>query len=126
MNLRKLTQIYKLVYLINTEYRNINSQLTNEELISTIINIKNEIDEFSNFIKCIEEGTLKKVPDDIMNKAEKEYNNNKGFYKKAKKACMNIIECISDSLEVKKEEFIDMIRLDNDIELIEKLKNKIV
>jgi hypothetical protein len=61
-----------------------------------------------------------------MNKAEIEYNLNKCFYKRAKKACMNIIECISDSMEIKKHEFMEMIRLDNDIELIEKLKNKIV
>ena len=88
--------------------------------------MKKELADKKDFISKLEDGTIKKIPDDIMSKAEKEYDTKKTYFKKVKKACNNIIEAFSDMTEMKKNDFIESLGIELDMELMEKLKNKIL
>jgi hypothetical protein len=61
-----------------------------------------------------------------MSKAEKEYETKKLYYKKVKKACLNIVEAFADMTETKKNDFIESLGIELDTDLIIKLKNKIL
>jgi hypothetical protein len=61
-----------------------------------------------------------------MSKAEKEYETKKTYYKKVKKASINIVEAFADMTETKKNDFMETLGIELDTDLIVKLKNKIL
>jgi hypothetical protein len=57
--------------------------------------------------------------------AEKDYDKQKLYFKKIKKACNDIVSDLTEMMDMKTPEFIELLGLESDIDLVKKLKNKI-
>jgi hypothetical protein len=57
--------------------------------------------------------------------AEKEYEKQKTYFKKIKKACNNVISDLTEMIDMKTPDFIELLGLESDIEQVKRLKNKI-
>jgi hypothetical protein len=108
------------------EYKQVNSTLTNDELINCVASLGAEVSETGAFVKKLEDGSIEKIPEDKMLLAEKEYDTQKIYFKKIKKAMKTIVSDLSDMCELKVPLFIEQLGLDDDSDLIKKLKSPIV
>jgi hypothetical protein len=107
------------------ELKQVNSTLTTDDLINVVNTLSAEVTETGNFINKLEDGSIEKIPEEKMLAAEKEYEKQRNYYKKIRKACSDIISDITESVDMKIPEFIELLGLEMDTDAIKKLKNKI-
>lgn len=111
---------------LQTELRQITSTLTDEELTFQIEQLTKSTNKLKESLKMWEDGAIERIPDDIINQTEKEYDRNKVSYKKIKKICLNILDTFCEGLEMKREEFMNLINgFENDTDVINLLKLKL-
>jgi hypothetical protein len=109
-----------------SELKQINSTLTDDELSVQIEQFTDSTNKLKESLKMWHDGAIEKIPDNIINQAEKDYDKNKLSYKKIKKICFNILDTFCEGLEMKREEMINLIYgFESDTDLINLLKLKL-
>jgi hypothetical protein len=87
-----------------SEYKNITSSITNEQLNIQLIESRKEVENLIKKFNEIETRKVQAIPDDKVKEAEKQYNDNLNKYKKLKRVSNNILENFSEAFEKKKME----------------------
>ena len=90
---------------LNNEYKNLNITLTNEEIDKKISEYSKEVADLEKKLRMIENKQINPVPEYKVIDAEENYNKQLNFYKKTKKICFNLVDSLSDGLEMKRNEF---------------------
>jgi septal ring factor EnvC (AmiA/AmiB activator) len=89
---------------LQSDYRNLNTTLTNEELDKKLVDLRKQVYDMENKLKKIESGNIIKVPEEKVKVAEDIYSRELNKYKKTKKICNNILNSLADGLEINKQE----------------------
>jgi delta-aminolevulinic acid dehydratase/porphobilinogen synthase len=110
---------------LQTEYKNFGKDLNNQELESLLELKRKKVDQLMKNLSKYEESGIENVPLEKMTEAEKIYEKNIFNYKKLKSAAMNIIENLSESLEVNSKTFMCSLGFEGEDNYIKKLKMKL-
>jgi hypothetical protein len=110
---------------LQTELKNILTKLSDEEINNQIKTTKESIKEMETKIKKIQDGSVKLLPLDQVKVFESNYEKAKLEYKKAKKIFGNVADTISDGLEMKRNNFLEMLNIEDDSDALNSLKIKI-
>lgn len=109
---------------LQIEYKNFGKDLSNEELEWQLESKKEKVDKLIKVLSKYEESGIDNVPVEKMNEAEKIYEKNYLNYKKIKSVTMNIIENLTESLEVNSKTFMFSLGFEVEDDYIKKLKMK--
>ncbi|CDW91633.1 tbpip domain-containing protein [Stylonychia lemnae] len=89
---------------------------SNTDISSDIKQHKTDIKSLQDKIKPFVSGGRKLVTQDEINKADKKLKNMQQEWKRRKKACMEIVDQISESAEMNRKDFIKKLNLETDEE----------
>ena len=95
--------------------------LTDEELKAKIKEIKKELSKMKIKVDDIKENKIDPIPPEKMSEAKENFEKELKIFKKTKKICVEIINDISDGLELKIKDTYNKIGIENDDELIKQL-----
>ena len=95
--------------------------LTDEELKSRIKELKKELSKMKIKVDNIKENKIDPIPPEKMKEAKENFEKELKIFKKTKKICVEIINDISDGMELKIKDTYDKIGIENDDELIKQL-----
>ena len=95
--------------------------LTDEELKAKIKELKKELAKMKAKVDDIKENKIDPVPPEKMNEARENFEKELKVFKKTKKICVDIVNDISDGLELKLKETFEKIGIETDDELIKQL-----
>ena len=95
--------------------------LTDEDLKNKIKELKKELAKMKVKVDDIKENKIDPVPPEKMNEAKENFEKELKVFKKTKKICTEIINDISDGLELKLKDTYEKIGIENDEELMKQL-----
>jgi hypothetical protein len=91
---------------LNQELKNINVEITNEELDAKLIQCKKDIHDLEKKMKVFDSKDYVQIPEDKVNQAESGYSDMTNYYKKIKKGYFTVLDALSDGFEMNRKEFI--------------------
>ena len=95
--------------------------LTDDELKAKIKEMKKELAKMKIKVDAIKENKIDPIPPEKMNEAKENFEKELKVYKKTKKICTEIINDISEGLELKLKDTYEKIGIENDDELMRQL-----
>ena len=95
--------------------------LTDDELKTRIKEIKKELSKMKTKVDDIKSNKIDPIAPEKMNEAKENFEKELKVFKKTKKICLEIINDISDGLELKLKDTFEKIGIENDDELIKQL-----
>ncbi len=95
--------------------------LTDDELKAKIKELKKELAKMKVKVDDIKENKIDPIPPEKMNEAKENFEKELKVFKKTKKICTEIINDISDGLELKLKDTYEKIGIENDDELMKQL-----
>ena len=105
----------------SNELKILTLSLTDDELKVRIKELKKELAKMKVKVDDIQNNKIDPVPLDKMNEAKENFQKELKVFKKTKKICTEIINDISDGLELKLSETYEKIGIENDNELMKQL-----
>ena len=121
----EITKLKETLQGKQNELKTITSEYTDEELNQHIKNAKRDLESLESKVKKIESNTLQLIPEEKMVEEEKKFENEKNKYKKLKRVCLDILDQLSEGLEMKTSALMEQIGIENDTELLNQYKIKI-
>ena len=101
----------------SNELKILTSALTDDELKARIKELKKELAKMKVKVDDIKENKIDPSPPEKMNEAKNNFEKELKVFKKTKKICTEIINDISDGLELKLRDTYEKIGIENDDEL---------
>jgi hypothetical protein len=101
------TQISKLKDMntnLNTEFKNLNEELSDEELNKRLSQGRKEIQEIQNAIKKIQSKKQEEIPPEKLKEASSVYEQCKNNFKKTKRICLNVIDYLCESTDLSRKQ----------------------
>ena len=105
----------------NNELKILTTTLTDDELKAKIKEMKKELAKMKIKVDAIKENKIDPIPPEKMNEAKENFEKELKVYKKTKKICTEIINDISEGLELKLKDTYEKIGIENDDELMRQL-----
>lgn len=105
----------------SNELKILTSALTDDELKARIKELKKELAKMKVKVDDIKENKIDPIPPEKMNEAKNNFEKELKVFKKTKKICTEIINDISDGLELKLKDTYEKIGIENDDELTKQL-----
>ena len=95
--------------------------LTDDELKAKIKELKKELSKMKIKVDDIKENKIDPIPPEKMNEARENFEKELKVFKKTKKICVDIINDISEGMELKLKDTYDKIGIETDDDLIKQL-----
>ena len=105
----------------SNELKILTLSLTDDELKAKIKEIKKELSKMKVKVDDIKENKIDPIPPEKMNEAKENFEKELKVFKKTKKICLEIINDISDGLELKLKETYEKIGIETDDDLMKQL-----
>ena len=105
----------------NNELKILTLTLTDDELKAKIKEMKKELAKMKIKVDDIKDNKIDPIPPEKMNEAKENFEKELKVFKKTKKICTEIINDISDGLELKLKDTYEKIGIENDDELMKQL-----
>eukprot|EP00298_Acanthocystis_sp_HF-20_P009725 c18466_g1_i2.p1 GENE.c18466_g1_i2~~c18466_g1_i2.p1 ORF type:complete len:352 (-),score=200.97 c18466_g1_i2:31-1086(-) len=124
----EVTELKEQLKSLSSELAASQSQLTTEAAKLQIEKLKQENEALQNKLNIMQSGGVKPVSDQEMKAAKKKLEDKKKIWRKAKRACMNVVELICDNENVSKKprELMEEVGIETDEDVnmtIDKLKH---
>jgi hypothetical protein len=101
------TQIAKLKdtnSTLSTELKNLNEELSDEELNKRLTQSRKELQEIENALKKIQIKKQEEIPPEKLREAQTNYEECKNNFKKTKRLCLNVIDYLCESTDLSRKQ----------------------
>ena len=99
---------------LNTQLKEITGTMTNQGYKDKIEQLKEKNKEAETRLKGYQEGGMKQVTEEEVDKVKSDYAKHQKFWRLRRRACLEIVDMICDSVDKNRKEFFESVGLETD------------